>query len=200
MQDLTTKQIKAKEHYQSNKDKIKTQIKDYYTTNKHEILSYAKAWREKNKDHIKQKAKEYRIKNADKIKAFNKSYKEKTNYNSIYTKNRLSKDTTYKLKRNIASAIYNSLKSKNITKNDRTKEILGCSFEAFKFHLESKFESWMNWDNYGKYNGTECYGWDIDHIIPTSSACTEDEVIRLNHYSNLQPLCSYINRVVKRAN
>lgn len=40
--------------------------------------------------------------------------------------------------------------------------------------------------------------WDIDHIIPTSSARTEDEVIKLNHYTNLQPLCSYYNRVVKR--
>jgi len=41
-------------------------------------------------------------------------------------------------------------------------------------------------------------GWDIDHIIPISSAESEDDIIKLNHYTNLQPLCSYINRVVKR--
>lgn len=58
----------------------------------------------------------------------------------------------------------------------------------------------MNWDNYGLYNGEPKYGWDIDYKIPTSSAITEEDVIKLNHYSNLQPLCSYVNRVVKRDN
>jgi len=51
--------------------------------------------------------------------------------------------------------------------------------------LESKFEDWMNWDNQGKYNGEFNYGWDINHIIPISSAKTEDDIIKLNHYTNL---------------
>lgn len=42
------------------------------------------------------------------------------------------------------------------------------------------------------------YGWDIDHIIPLSSTESELELIRLNHYSNLQTLCSKINRDIKR--
>jgi len=58
----------------------------------------------------------------------------------------------------------------------------------------------MNWDNYGLYNGTENYGWDIDHITPLKTTKVEDEVIKLNHYSNLQPLCSYHNRNIKRDN
>ena len=56
----------------------------------------------------------------------------------------------------------------------------------------------MTWENWGKYNGELNYGWDIDHIIPLSSAKTEDDIIRLNHYTNLQPLCSYTNRHIKR--
>jgi hypothetical protein len=59
----------------------------------------------------------------------------------------------------------------------------------------------MNWDNYGnpkdgmlEYNKT----WDIDHITPTSSAITEEELIKLNHYTNLKPLCSKFNRHIKR--
>ena len=58
----------------------------------------------------------------------------------------------------------------------------------------------MSWSNYGLYNGEKNFGWDIDHIIPLSIANTEEEVIKLNHYTNLQPLCSYINRVVKKNN
>jgi hypothetical protein len=38
----------------------------------------------------------------------------------------------------------------------------------------------------------------IDHIIPISTANTEDEVIKLNHFTNLKPLCSYTNRYIKK--
>ena len=30
--------------------------------------------------------------------------------------------------------------------------------------------------------------WHIDHIIPISSATTEEEVYKLNHYTNLRPM------------
>ena len=56
----------------------------------------------------------------------------------------------------------------------------------------------MTWENHGKYNGEINYGWDLDHIIPISSAITIEDVINLNHHTNLQPLCSYTNRYVKR--
>ena len=56
----------------------------------------------------------------------------------------------------------------------------------------------MNWENKGLYNGDLNYGWDIDHIIPISSAFTEVEILKLNHYTNLQPLCSKINRDIKK--
>ena len=67
-------------------------------------------------------------------------------------------------------------------KKYKTENILGCSFSDFKIHLESKFESWMTWDNYGLYNGELNYCWDIDHIIPLSSAKTEEDILRLNNH------------------
>ena len=115
-------------------------------------------------------------------------------------KDRLENDEIFRLKFYIRNSIRSSFKNKGIRKNLKTQEILGCSFEEFKIHLESMFEPWMSWENYGKYNGELNYGWDIDHIIPMVTASSEEEVIKLNYFNNLQPLCSYINRVVKRGN
>ena len=61
-------------------------------------------------------------------------------------------------------------------------------------------EEWMTWDNYGLYNGEEGYGWDIDHVVPISSALNEGEVVDLNHFTNLQPLCGKVNRDIKKNN
>ena len=58
----------------------------------------------------------------------------------------------------------------------------------------------MNWENYGLYNGEKNFGWDIDHIMPMATALTEGEIIKLNNYTNLQPLCSYLNRNIKKDN
>ena len=106
----------------------------------------------------------------------------------------------FRLITNVRNLIYNSFYYNGYSKNSKTEELLGCSFEELKDYLESKFEPWMNWDNRGLYSGEFNYGWDIDHVIPLSSVNKEDEIIKLNHYTNLQPLCSKINRDIKKDN
>jgi hypothetical protein len=103
-----------------------------------------------------------------------------------------------RLKNNMRNSIRLYLERNGFIKKSKTEIILGCSFDEFKLHLESKFENWMTWENHGRFNGEYNYGWDIDHIIPLSSVNTEYEIIRLNHYTNLQPLCSKVNRHEKR--
>ena len=115
-------------------------------------------------------------------------------------KNRKKIDPLYALSCSVRNVIYQSLKRKGYEKRSRTCNILGCTYKEFQIYFEQKFENWMTWENYGKYNGELNYGWDIDHIIPISIAKTEEDVINLNHYSNLQPLCSKINRDIKKDN
>ena len=99
--------------------------------------------------------------------------------------------------------IGNSIRRNGFKKLSKTHIILGCTFEEFKDHIESQWESWMTWENYGNpkdgiYEPNKT--WDIDHNIPSCSATTEEEIIRLNHYTNLKPLCTYHNRWVKSGN
>ena len=115
-----------------------------------------------------------------------------------YFNKKCKTDELFRLKQNIRNLVKYSLKNKGVKKESKTINILGCSFEEFKNYLESKFENWMTWENYGKYNGKPKFGWDIDHIIPMSSGKDEKTILALNQYTNLQPLCSYINRVTKK--
>lgn len=189
-----------------SKDKSKQNIiekakEKYYIKNKDIINNKSIKYYEKNKngDRLKTYQKEYRIKNRDKIKINLKKYrqanKEKIN---LYVKNKRKENVLFKLSCNLRSLIYNAFNNKGYCKDSKTEQILGCTYDEFKQHIESQFESWMSWNNYGLYNGTEGYGWDIDHIIPLKTAQTEEELIKLNHYSNLQPLCGYYNRITKR--
>jgi hypothetical protein len=77
--------------------------------------------------------------------------------------------------------MYNFLKYKNVTKKNKTSEIVGCSLETLKLHIENQFTDGMSWELMGKHI-------HIDHIIPLSSAKTEQEILKLCHYTNLQPL------------
>jgi hypothetical protein len=159
-----------------------------YLKKRRRILNKMKAEYEMYKD-------EYKIKSKLNYKKNKKKYIENA---TNYRKNRLKLDILYLLKHRYRSLIQYSYKSKSLKKNSKTQDILGCTFEEFKAYLESKFEPWMSWNNKGLYNGEFNYGWDIDHIIPLSSAKTEEDIIKLNHYTNLQPLCSYTNRYIKR--
>lgn len=110
-------------------------------------------------------------------------------------------DPIYKLKISFSRRLNRFLKRGGCNKSPNKSyylDKLGCSFEELKTYLESKFEDWMTWENYGKYNGELGYGWDLDHIIPLSKAKTEDDIYNLSHYSNLQPLCSRTNRDIKK--
>ena len=196
-----------KDYYKKNKDRLSEKSKKYYKNNKDKIREITKIYRENNIDKLKEHQKKYYQKNKQRIRSYRKEYgkvyrennKEKINSKiRRYRKHKRQSDSLYKVKENIRVSIINSFIRYGYTKNSRTFEILGCPYEEFKLHIESQWEDWMNWDNHGLYNGEENCGWDLDHIIPVSSAKCEEDIIRLNHHSNIQPLCSYVNRHVKR--
>lgn len=185
----------------------KMRSKKIYEENKENILIKQKKWREENPDRNKEIKKKYRDNNKCKLSEYNKKYmiywrEENKEHIREYTINRwndkMENDLIFRCRHIIRGIIGKSIIRNGYTKKSRTQEILGCSFEDFKNYIESQFEPWMNWENRGLYNGELNYGWDLDHIIPLASAKTEEEIIRLNHYTNFQPLCSKVNRDIKR--
>lgn len=166
-----------------------------------ECISCWKQYNIDNKERIQKTNKIYNKLHKEDIDLYNKEYKSQEEVKEKMRKRvnaRYREDILYRLKIIMNANLNACLKRGKFVKKSRTFEVLGCSYEELKSHFESLFESWMNWENQGLFNNTPNFGWDVDHIIPTSSAKTEEELIKLNHYTNLQPLCSYINRIVKR--
>ena len=157
-----------KEWAEENKEKRAEYHKEWAKKNKEKRAAYYKQWAEENKEHRQEYNKQFSTQNAE------------------YIKKRLETDPLFRLQHQIRCLIGGSLKNKGYKKNSKTEKILGCTIPEFKEHLESLFKEGMTWENRNE--------WEIDHKIPASSAKTEADAIKLNHYTNLQPLWTEDNR------
>jgi hypothetical protein len=73
-----------------------------------------------------------------------------------------------KLKRYVGNRVREVMKSRNVKKNGNVFDYLPYNADELKKHLESLWEPWMDWDNYGGMMSDERKTWHIDHIIPQS--------------------------------
>lgn len=106
-------------------------------------------------------------------------------YRRKYKAMKRSTDPLYKLKENLRRRTFKAFEVSKWNKNNTTKDLLGCEFNELYEYIESKFTDGMNWSNQGE--------WHIDHIIPLASAEDEEEIKKLFHYTNLQPLWAIDN-------
>ena len=111
------------------------------------------------------------------------------NRNRVYVKKWLHTQPLYKMKVTLRHRIQRFFQNQKrsgsrFKKNLKSFELIGCD-AAFAFqYLELQFLLGMTWDNHGNKSGQ----WSIDHKIPLATAQTEEELIGLFHYTNLQPL------------
>jgi hypothetical protein len=179
---------KSKKYRNKNIEKVKQAEKERYQANKEKLQQEGREKYHKNRDYVLAKKKQDRIDNNEEINRKQREYQKQEKYKS--TKNKWKKlrkksDPFYKFKENLRVRIYAFLHGKE--KSQSTEKILGCSFDFLKERMESLFQEGMSWENHG------VNGWHIDHIIPLSSAKTQEEVEKLCHYTNLQPLWWYDN-------
>lgn len=106
----------------------------------------------------------------------------RSDYILSYVSSRRRIDHGFRLRMNLRHRTWTALKGQS--KSARTADLVGCTMEELRCHLERQFLPGMTWENYGKH------GWHIDHIRPCASFdLTDPEQQRqCFHYTNLQPL------------
>ena len=108
-------------------------------------------------------------------------------YQNHLKKNKYKNDGLYKMTTKMRQTLWRSLKTGAYPNKSKISKFYGCGINNLKSYLESKWNDNMHWANYGEY-------WEIDHIIPLHSAKDLEELVYLNHYTNLQPLTVKENR------
>ena len=148
-----------KNHYEERKPKRKNYFKEYRKTDKY-----------------KESKKRSYLKNRDKWK------KESPEHRRRREKGRYENDLTYNIIKKLRTRFY-----KAVTRNSKHSSILDlvcCSIDDLKKHIESLFQEGMTWDLLvtGKIH--------IDHIKPIDQFDMTDyeEQKKCFHWSNLQPL------------
>lgn len=168
------RKIETKEYITKNNEILSEKKKKYYLDNKEKINTKNKKnnkiWYELNRD--------------KKLEYLKNWYKLNPKYNTDYHRNRRNNDILFKVVTNVRRRTNLFLKQKDESIN--TTELIGIDYISFKEYFENLFCEGMSWENYGE--------WQVDHIVPLSSAKSKDEIYELAKYTNLQPLWKIDNK------
>jgi hypothetical protein len=148
-----------------NPERKKEHLKKHLKTDR-----YRETWNkyyEENKEKLISATKEWNENNRDRVNA-----RDREKY-----KNNIQ----FKLRKVLRSRLLCALNGK--MKAQSTFDLLGCSIDDFKTHIENQLLPEMLWINFGEI-------WEIDHIIPCDSfdLTIKEEQQKCFHYSNMQPL------------
>lgn len=163
----------------------------YYLDNKEKINEQSKKTYNNNKEYYIEKNKQYGKDNPGvRRKATAKYLKANPEYYKTYRKERYNTDPQFKLRIILGNRLNEILKKNKTYKTSNIIELLGCSLEEVKKHIENQFTDDMNWENHGIY-------WEVDHIIPCDSfnLSNLEQQKQCFHYTNLQPLVKTDNRI-----
>lgn len=161
----------------ANKEKYKIWEKEWKAKNKEKRYIRWKAYYATVADKARQRSKEWYAKNREKVI-------EKNNQKRLAMDK--SKPSDQRPPIQIARAIANAIVTRvckrfNIKREYKYTVYIGCTPMQLKEHIENQFQGGMNWENYGRH------GWHADHIKPVSKFDI-NEIMQINHYTNLQPL------------
>lgn len=142
-------------------------------------------WREENPEKYAEycASDKHRESNRRAVRRWTKKNRDVINsYRRAFTESNIS----FRLRINLANRINQAVRYQWGHKSARTLNLIGCSVEELRSHLERLWSPGMSWENYG-YGDSK---WHIDHVRPCASFdLTEESQQRLCfNFSNLQPL------------
>ncbi len=152
------KKEKSKKTYLDNKEHRLLQSKLYYYSNHEKQKEVKSNWKKNNPD-------------------LNRAI------NNAWERNKRKEDKFWACKKALRTRFLGALSGR--VKSDSTLKLVGLpSWDTLRSYLETLWSENMCWSNYGYGEGC----WVIDHIIPLASASSLEELEKLQHYTNLQPL------------
>jgi hypothetical protein len=177
------KKISDKKNYIEKREQKLAQKKEYYLRKKEEILAKRKQYHLTNKEIINQRSREYRENHLDEVKSKVRDYHRKhAKRLSAQKAERIKSDPLNLFKERVRLTVKNGFMRLRQNKSIRTNQIIGADWETVRDHIVSQFKDGMTWE---AFVAGEIH---IDHIKPLASATCEEDIISLNHYTNLQPL------------
>lgn len=146
-----------------------------------------KAYDTCNADIYREKSRKYSEANREKCLESHREYQKNnrerlSKLTNAYRKERYHSDPMFKLQCHLRNTINQSFTRYDTYKPKKNKDVIGMTSAELRVYLLKTFE-----ETYG-------YAWDqkepvhIDHIVPLSTAKTQNDLVRLCHYTNLQLL------------
>ena len=184
-----------KQYHEDNKERENERNRKYAETHSDELSEYFRKYREEHREESRSYQKEYAVKNKHKVRV----------RKAKYVKEKRKNDPIFRLKSIVSAKIATILKTNGGGKNGQSiSDHVPYSIEKLLAHLESQFESWMTWDNYGRYNSKtwddsdiSTWTWQLDHIIPLSDlphkTMEEENFLKAWALDNLRPYPSKLN-------
>ena len=103
-------------------------------------------------------------------------------YYKGYMRKRLATDLIFKLSQQLGTLIRSHLRRRGVHKTSKTAKLVGLNGQELCAYFDTKYPNWQQIENL-----------TIDHILPVSCASNEEELLALQHYSNLRPLSQVEN-------
>lgn len=178
-----------RQYYLRKREHFLQKSKEYREANPEKVADAKRRIYLRNPNAVKAKVSKWVSENPERAKATKKRYSDKlSSKKRVLEWQRIRRtDPLVALETNLRSIVRFAFKREGYKKPGKAERILGAPWVAVKTHIETQFRDGMTWENRGMR------GWHVDHIIPLASANTQEELLRLCHYTNLQPLWGHEN-------
>lgn len=148
--------------------------------------SLSRAWKQNNQERERENRKRWNAANVDRHKESTYRWRDKNRkahneYVAEWQRLKKASDPQYKMLSTVRTLVSNHFKRRSLCKIQRLESLLDIKWEDFYNKMLNMLEDGMTEENYGSY-------WSFDHVCPCAVAKDQEELERLQHWSNWRPM------------